>query len=198
MLNGALQSRITRRGLLIAGGTVVAARLIRSRASSVSPLEMPANRDFGGSPLITSPAALLTDLAKSQVLDASDLADYHDEHITGARHVCCQDLMDVNALWYGLVLKAEDESGTQSRRIRFLERLGISSTLPVIIYDRGDGLAAARVCWFLNFLGLQASLLDGGLRGWIGLKGPTSDGSATVLESVAPTVVPKQGYYLFA
>ncbi len=194
-------STISRRGILVGVGAVAAAFAIRARPSSTSPLAVPPNRDFGGSPLITSIDQLVTSLASQTppiVLDASVLADYRDQHIPGARHVWWQDTMELNSRWYGTVLKADDDQGTQTRRLGFLQRLGIDGSRPVVVYDRSDGQHAARICWFLTFLSVPASVLDGGFAGWLGANQPSASDSPQINTAVSPTVTPQNGFYLAA
>jgi thiosulfate/3-mercaptopyruvate sulfurtransferase len=51
-----------------------------------------------------------------------------------------------------------------------LESLGVSSppaqTAPVVVYDTEGGFWAARLWWMMRSIGLEASVLDGGLREW--------------------------------
>jgi thiosulfate/3-mercaptopyruvate sulfurtransferase len=50
---------------------------------------------------------------------------------------------------------------------RTLERLGISDTSDVIVYDAGPGALAARAWWLIRFLGhKRVRLLDGGFQQW--------------------------------
>ncbi|MBA8825672.1 thiosulfate/3-mercaptopyruvate sulfurtransferase [Saccharopolyspora lacisalsi] len=49
-----------------------------------------------------------------------------------------------------------------------LRRAGVDSTLPVVIYDDGDGSAAARAWWLLRWAGHgQVAVLDGGYAAWV-------------------------------
>ncbi|HQY31519.1 MAG TPA: rhodanese-like domain-containing protein, partial [Thermomicrobiales bacterium] len=192
---------ITRRGLLVGGLPLATAAAIRARPSHVDAIQLPADRGFANDPLLLSATAVQTQLTSDpgmQVLDASRRADFLGSHIPGARHVWWQDTMELNAHWYGQVLKSDDDQGNQGRRIHFLEHLGIESSRPVVVYDRTDGQAAARVCWFLTFLGLQASVLDGGFRAWIGTGGATRNGLQSVTKSSAPQVRPQEGFYLLS
>jgi thiosulfate/3-mercaptopyruvate sulfurtransferase len=50
-----------------------------------------------------------------------------------------------------------------------MRRAGVSSGSPVVAYDDGDALPAARAWWLLRYFGHDAGLvrvLDGGFRGW--------------------------------
>jgi thiosulfate/3-mercaptopyruvate sulfurtransferase len=197
----ARHSTITRRGILVGVASTGAAFALRARPSEPSPIALPTNRDFGGSPLITSPDTLsaeLTSVKPPVVLDASPLADFRDQHITGATHVWWQDTMELNSSWYGTVLKADDDQGTQTRRIRFLQLLGIDGSRPVVVYDRADGQAGARVCWFLRFLNLDASVLDGGYAAWLSMGGATSSTHPTIDDAISPQITPLEGFYLSA
>jgi thiosulfate/3-mercaptopyruvate sulfurtransferase len=106
--------------------------------------------------------------------------------------------MELNATWYGMVLKPDDRSGNQHRRVRYLERLGIDQTSEIVVSSSDRLHHAARVCWFLRFLGYRAALLDGGLAGWLGLPQAASKQTPDFAESSNPPVSPQAGFYLFA
>src|SRR3954451_4354533 len=178
------QRPVTRRGLVVGAGTVAVAIAGRSRATHLTPLTVQADRGFTGDPLLIS-AQSLRDMLESdprsiQLLYASDLAGYRSRHIAGARHVWGQDTMELNAFWYGMVLKADDDAGHQGRRLDFLRHLGIDPNLSVVVSADSRGNAATRVCWFLTAVGLSATVLVGRLRSWPGAcQIVTSDGPAT-------------------
>jgi thiosulfate/3-mercaptopyruvate sulfurtransferase len=197
-----LQSGITRRGLLVGAGLVAAPFVIRARPASVEPVALPADRSYPRGDLLTSPKDLyqriFIDRLPTRILDATDLATYRDQHIPGALHVWWQDTMELNATYYGMVLKPDDGQSNQGRRRRFLERLGINAGDSVIVSGDSENTEASRVAWFLRFLGVDASLLDGGRAGWIGMSAPMTDTVPNVSESANPAVNPQPNYYLFA
>ena len=54
-----------------------------------------------------------------------------------------------------------------TRVVEDLEKRGIGTDIPVVIYDAHDGLWAARLFWALEYLGHgSVHILDGGLRAW--------------------------------
>jgi thiosulfate/3-mercaptopyruvate sulfurtransferase len=197
-----LQSGITRRGLLVGAGLIAAPFIVRSRPASVESVTVPAERAFPRSDLLVSPQALyqriFVDRQATRILDATDLATYRDRHIPGAIHAWWQDTMELNAPYYGMVLKPDDGASNQGRRIRFLERLGIGPDLPVIVTGDTANQAAARVCWFLRFLGVPAMVLDGGRAGWLGAGYALTDTVPGIERTTNPSVSPQNDYYLFA
>lgn len=64
-----------------------------------------------------------------------------------------------------------------------MRRSGVTVGMPVVGYDDGDGMSAARVWWLLRHHGCDdVRLLDGGWRAWTAAGLPTESG-----EPVAPT-----------
>ncbi len=59
----------------------------------------------------------------------------------------------------------------------YLSSLGISGRVPVVAYDDMGGLVAARLVWMLRTLGVDATLLNGGLGAW---EGPVETGEVEI------------------
>ncbi len=60
------------------------------------------------------------------------------------------------------------------------ERLGVSNTTEVVVYDRDTGALAARAWWMLRWLGhSRVRLLDGGFERWVALSKPIVRGAET-------------------
>lgn len=53
-----------------------------------------------------------------------------------------------------------------------LGRLGIAIDDEVVVLDHGPGVMAARLAWLLRAIGQPAAVLEGGLAGWPGPRGP--------------------------
>lgn len=82
-------------------------------------------------------------------------------HIRGARHADLLDeLADPKASFSFALPDPQVAMGT-------LQTLGVDDDSLVVIYDRSDGFWAARLWWMLRSLGIDAAVLDGGLRAWI-------------------------------
>ncbi len=82
-------------------------------------------------------------------------------HSRGARHAdLLGELADANAPFSFALPEAQAALDT-------LQKLGIHDDSLIVIYDRSDGFWAARLWWMLRSLGINAAVLDGGLRAWI-------------------------------
>jgi thiosulfate/3-mercaptopyruvate sulfurtransferase len=135
------------------------------------------------------------------ILDLGDLSEYRDGHLPGAVHSYWLETVERDYPFYGTVLNQADESGTgdnQGKRIAWMRRHGIGPGTDVIAYDHGDGRRAARIVWFLHFLGhARASMLDGGLDAWRQAgQLITTDRFDAPSPDVAPAVAPQTGFYL--
>jgi thiosulfate/3-mercaptopyruvate sulfurtransferase len=135
-----------------------------------------------------------------RILDLSPLRRYRRGHIPGAVHGWWQDTMEVNDSAaipvYGTVLQPVNFTD-QTHRIELLEDLGIDDEVHVVAYDDDRGRWAARMVWFLRFLGHdRVSALDGGLAAWRGYGGGTEEGEVDPPDRPTPTVTPRTGYYI--
>jgi len=60
-----------------------------------------------------------------------------------------------------------------------MRRLGVRSSVPVVVYDGSDSMSAARCWWLLTYFGHpHVALLDGGLAAWIEAGGAIETGPA--------------------
>lgn len=58
-----------------------------------------------------------------------------------------------------------------------IRRLGVCTSVPVVVYDSGDSTSAARCWWLLEYFGHdQVSILDGGLAAWTAAGGSLEAG----------------------
>ena len=106
-------------------------------------------------------------------------------HIRGARHAdLLGDLADTAAPFSFALPKAQLALDT-------LRKLGVHDDALIVIYDRSDGFWAARLWWMLRSLGIDAAVLDGGLRAWIAA-GYSLDEGAPPAISIAALSAPAQ------
>lgn len=135
------------------------------------------------------------------VIDVGDLRPYRSAHIPGAIHSFWLETVERDYDYYGTVLNQkgiDSDADDQGKRRDWLRRHGIGRDTHVIAYDRTDGRRAARIVWFLRFLGHeQTSLLDGGLRRWQAESRATTTGEVTPPGVSAEIEVrPSDGFYV--
>ena len=94
-------------------------------------------------------------------------------HIRGARHAdLLTELADPQASFSFALPQAH-------AALDALQKLGIHDDSRIVIYDRSDGFWAARLWWMLRSLGIDAAVLDGGLRAWIAAGYPLAQGESS-------------------
>jgi thiosulfate/3-mercaptopyruvate sulfurtransferase len=195
-----------RRALALGLGAV--AMLTGTAADPISSLARQSVPDYPGNvdpPLLVTPEWLNAQISARTpnlvILDLGDWSDYRSGHIPGAIPSYWQETIERNDDFYGVVLNQkeyEGEEATQIKRIDWLKRYGISNDSVVIACDHGDGRRAARIVWFLRFLGFPAgAVLEGGVSAWrdAGYALETSESSPRSL-AADPAVNPQSGFYL--
>lgn len=125
-----------------------------------------------------TPGALAAELAGAApplVLDVRPAEEFARGHLRGALHL---DLWGVSLI---------DTSDAPLRAFMWMighlfSLRGVTPDRPVVVYEADSGIRAARVFWFLEYLGHpNTRVLDGGLGAW------TREGRAVTTDSVAPT-----------
>ena len=113
-------------------------------------------------------------------------------HIRGARHAdLLNDLAAADAPFSFALPDAQ-------RALDALQKLGIQDDSLIVIYDRSDGFWAARLWWMLRSLGIDAAVLDGGLRAWTaaGFSLETGESSAPRHGTVSMPAKYREGFWL--
>lgn len=96
--------------------------------------------------------------------DGDTIKAYGEGHIPGAVQVDLdRDLSSAPSLEEGRHPLPDPATWSAT-----LGRLGIGPDDMVVAYDDGVGAIAARLVWMLRVSGIDAALLDGGLRAWDG------------------------------
>lgn len=105
--------------------------------------------------------------------DADGHEHYLDAHIPGAVFV---DL-DTELAEHGAPELGRHPLPSVENLQVAARRWGVSTDIPVVVYDNTGNLAAARAWWLLRWAGVeQVSLLDGGLKAWIAAGNETVSG----------------------
>jgi len=109
---------------------------------------------------------------------------YHEAHIPGAQFVdWTTDIAESESGYYG-VLPFDEFCAA-------MERVGVSSERPVVVYDDGDMLFATRLWWCLVMYGhSNVAVLNGGMRRWASEARPLTDATPctlTVYSEFAPS-----------
>ncbi|MGI8475733.1 MAG: sulfurtransferase [Thermomicrobiales bacterium] len=151
----------------------------------------------GDTPLLVDAAWLsrriASDGADLAILDLSPLRTYRAGHVPGAIHAWWQDTMELNNVVYGVILSPHDPAVREN----LLKDLGIGPQTMVVAYDNDRGRWAARMVWFLRFLGHERTgALDGGLAAWRGSGGSTDRDAHTGATRTAAAPNPTKGLYL--
>lgn len=121
--------------------------------------------------------------SKLVLLHVSTPNDYAAGHIPGARLVTLADLSVTGERGLRLELPPAD-----SLRNALL-KLGVSDDSITVIYPGNESIQSATRIWFtFDYLGLRASLLDGGLAAW---KGERSTEPAKWVPSTQLTIKPR-------
>lgn len=137
---------------------------------------------FVMAPLLPAANLLLTPLdaqkeiaaGKVLVLHVGAKADYEAGHIPGARLVTLAEISTNSPLR----LQMPDDAALTE----MLLKLGMENGRPVIIYAGNDSVQSATRVWFtLEYAGLEARLINGGLAAWkqAGLPVDTTPAAAT-------------------
>lgn len=128
-----------------------------------------------------------------RIVDASPLREYRSAHLPNATHAFWEDTVDANYPVFGAVVTQGFE---QRQRLEIVGRIGVHPGNRIVVYDRQGGFRAARIVWFLRFLGFpNVALLDGGPAAWQAIDGDLLSGVVGV-PNVEPIVDPQDGYYV--
>jgi len=99
--------------------------------------------------------------------------DYLAGHLPGAR------FLDLEAVLTGPTtdpLLGRHPLPDAGRVADGLSALGVDPGLPIVVYDEPGSFAAGRAWWVLRWLGLDARVLDGGVRAWVAADGRLETG----------------------
>jgi thiosulfate/3-mercaptopyruvate sulfurtransferase len=98
------------------------------------------------------------------LLDARPPLRYRRGHLSGAANVWDGDIN----IWTDVPRRL----APAARLTEVFERAGVTLSRPVVVYDGGEGVWAARLLWVLEYVGHpDVNLLDGGLAAWVAAGG---------------------------
>ncbi|CAN5617719.1 hypothetical protein BH23CHL4_BH23CHL4_02710 [soil metagenome] len=197
-------SRLTimnRRGILraltAAFAGLNAASLTSMPVSAVSSL--PVSQQGGSATPFITGAGYVHELieanpATTRIVDVSPLRTYRDSHIPGAVHAFWEDTVDREYPHFGAVVT---QGENQQKRLEHVRSLGLKPEVNVVAYDNQSGFRAARIVWYLRFLGFErVAMLDGGLRAWREAGLSAQSGVASIDEVSSTSVTPQDGFYV--
>ncbi len=119
--------------------------------------------------------------------------DYAAGHLPGARLVTLADISVTGPGNLRLELPAVDQLRAS------LLKLGVANSSKVVIYAGTDSVQSATRVWFtFDYLGLPASLLDGGLTAWRAAGRPLSTEPAAFSPATTLNVTPHPEYVVDA
>ncbi|HYC93143.1 MAG TPA: rhodanese-like domain-containing protein [Thermoanaerobaculia bacterium] len=131
------------------------------------------------SPLVVDAAWLKANLddPKLVLLHVGDKDEYAKQHIPGARLVAQQDVSVSRHDDKGLMLELPPAGELRTR----LEALGVSDDSRVVVYYGKDWVSpSTRIIFTLDYAGLNASLLNGGMPEWVRRGGTVTDTATPV------------------
>lgn len=102
--------------------------------------------------------------------------DFERGHIPGARFLDLDTLVDADHPLPSMLPPA----ALFTRRMR---DLGIERTARVVLYDAGGHQTACRAWWVLRMFGVEAAILDGGIRKWVTEGRPVEEGQPASIAS---------------
>lgn len=102
---------------------------------------------------------------------------YLDGHLRGARFL---DLEKVLTGPIGDPTLGRHPLPDTERLGEGLGALGVDPRRPIVVYDEPGSFAAGRAWWVLRWAGLQARVLDGGIRAWVATGGEVESGEVPV------------------
>lgn len=149
----------------------------------LSPADLVVCREHGGLVLLDATVDLAAPRHDGDHRSASGRTGWERAHIPGSRHAdLLHDLSDPAAP-YHFARPPADVLATR------LAGLGVRAGVPVVTYDRAGGIWAARLWWMLDWLGVEAHVLDGGLAAWRSAGLRTTGTAAGATEATGATEV---------
>lgn len=107
------------------------------------------------------------------IFDLSDIRQYEQGHIPGARHIHWQDAMRLHTANYGE--PDSISSGTNEGDVFGNLHLNVPQNSRIVVYDSHSSERAAWLVWVMKINGYtDVHVLDGGLQAWVGADGAIS------------------------
>jgi thiosulfate/3-mercaptopyruvate sulfurtransferase len=134
----------------------------------LAPADLEVRRQRGGVLILDATVDLAPAAHDGDHRAAPGLAGWRDAHIPGSRHADLLHELSDPAAPYHFAVPAPDALAAA------LAAIGVRDGVPIVTYDRAGGLWAARLWYLLDWLGLDAYVLDGGFAAWRSSGFPTT------------------------
>ncbi|WP_211275240.1 TIGR03618 family F420-dependent PPOX class oxidoreductase [Actinoplanes rectilineatus] len=158
--------------------------------SFLGPAALGVRREHGPVTILDATVELAKPAYDGDHTSASGRPGWERAHIPGSRHAdLLVALSDPSAAFHFAHPSPETLAAA-------LVELGVRDGVPVVVYDRAGGIWASRLWWLLDWLGIEAHVLDGGLAAWQAEGHPVVSGAESAAVTGPLTIEPRDGRWI--